>query len=144
MNQFKIEGMKELNRQFKELEKAVAISALSSAASYAMTPVARAARRAAPVGKTPHKTYRGRTVAPGFLKRNIRKKTKRWRNKQGVTVMVGASKEAYYGQFAEFGKSKKHQQTAKPWLEPAFEGQISNVINRFRKRLKTKIQAAAR
>ncbi|MGB1541170.1 MAG: hypothetical protein ACPG9F_02980, partial [Cycloclasticus sp.] len=89
MTDFKIEGIKELQQKFKKLDSATAIRFLSSAASYAMTPVARAARRAAPVGDTPHKTYRGRTVAPGFLKRNIKKRTRRWRNKRGVTVMVG-------------------------------------------------------
>ena len=141
---FKIEGADKLRQQFKKLDSAVGMRVLSSAASYAMTPVAAAARRAAPVGDKAHKTYRGRTVAPGFLKRNIRKKTKRWRNKKGVTVMVGPTKEAYYGKFAEFGKNKKHKQAKRPWLEPAFEGETDKVMERFASRLKDKIQAATR
>jgi len=141
---FRLDGVAELQKKLNKLDRAVAIRALSSAASYAMTPVTGAARRAVPRGSKPHKTYRGRTVAPGFLSRNIKKKTRRWKNKKGVTVKVGPTREAFYGQFLEFGKDKKHRQRANPWLEPAFESQKDKVLSRFKSRLSDKIKAAAR
>ncbi len=144
MSDFRLDGVAELQKKLNKLEQAVAIRVLSSAASYAMTPVVGAARRAVPRGSVSHKTYRGRTVAPGFLSRNIKKKTRRWKNKQGVTVMVGPTKEAFYGQFLEFGKDKKHRQSAKPWLEPAFKGVQDKVLSRFKSRLKDKIKAASK
>ena len=145
MAESKIEGIDDLRRKLKKLIINTDTRIVASAASYAMAPVVKEARRRAPIGSVAHKTYRGRWVAPGHLSRNVIKRTRRTKDRKGFTVKVGPRKEAFYGsQFVELGKSKDHNQKPNPWLVPAFESQFDTVVERFEKRLKEKIEEAAR
>lgn len=142
MAQTEIEGAKKLSQQLQKLGAAASGKILSQSASYAMTPVVNAARQSAPRGSKAHKTYKGRLVAPGFLARNIKKKTRRWKGGHGVTVSVGPHREAFYGTaFVELGTKNA---PAKEWLEPAFDARKEQVISRLTGRLRQKIKAAAR
>lgn len=156
-----------------KLGSAAGGKALRNAATVAMTPVVKAAKAAAPVGTKAHKTYKGRLVAPGFLSRNVKKKTYLWKNGLGVSAWVGMSKEAWYGGLIETGwrpggRSKavksasrkvrgglsgsaldglgdrRSKITGEPWLEPAFLKTKDQVLTRFKDKLRENIKKAAR
>jgi len=137
-----LEGGKKLALQLRKLGEVAEGKIVAQAAAFAMTPVASAARKSAPRGSRMHKTYKGRLVAPGFLSRSIKKKTRRWKNNQGATVIVGPTNEAFYGtSFVELGTKNA---AAEAWLVPAFESRQGQVVNRFMSRIRQKIKAAAR
>lgn len=132
-----LQGVKELAEKLKKLGASVGGKALRSAAGTAMNPVVKAARENAPVGKVAHRTHKGRLVAPGFLSRNVKKRT--WKSKDGriVRASVGVSSEAFYGvQFLEPGTKhiKKNN-----WLTRAFETNQNKVQANFKKALSRRI-----
>ena len=107
-----------------------------------MTPVVREAKNRAPRGDRAHKTYRGRLVAPGFLSRNIKKKTFKSRSGSFASASVSASTEAFYGtQFVERGTKYN---PAQKWLGPAFLSKKNDVLKRFNSRLRKKINDIAK
>ena len=97
-------GLKELNKQLKAMERRTGTKVLRSASLKATTPVLRAMRAKAPVGRKPHKTFKGRLVAPGFTKRSLRRKTRVLTRKGAVQVTMGVRSEAWYAlQFFDQG-----------------------------------------
>lgn len=146
-----LEGFKELSNQLSKLGTRVGGRAFRSAALSATLPALRAAQAAAPVGTPPFesgkdpypvRSYRGTLRTPGFLKRNIRRKTLISPDKRFVRVMIGPAPEAFYGtQFVELGTSR---QPKRPWLEPAFRASQGLVIAKMRVRLKALIDKARR
>ena len=138
-------GGKELARKLAKLGKAAGGKALRNAATVSMTPVVKAAKAAAPKGDVEHTTYKGRIVAPGFLSRNIKKKTFLSKDKTFVSASVGPSREAFYGtQFVEIGRDKTTSQDADPWLEPVFLATKGQVLTKFKEKMKANILKAAR
>lgn len=102
----RVEGLRSLNRKLGELDAKVGIKTLTRASSKALNPTTRKIRAKAPVGKRDHKTYRGRTVFPGFLKRSVRQRSRRNRRNGSIEVRIGVLKEAFYGvQFLDKGIS---------------------------------------
>lgn len=101
------EGLKDILDTFKRLERAGQIRALRSAANAALNPVLKETRASAPIGSEPHDTYRKgkkvRTVAPGFLSRQIRKKVFVTKDKKKVIGVVRPGSEAWYGSLLEHG-----------------------------------------
>lgn len=139
-----IKGAKELSRKLSALGAAAGGKALRSALMSAALPVLREAQARAPVSDRDYlkKTYKGRYVAPGFLKRNIARKSILYKNKQTAKVLIGPKPEAFYGtQFIELGTSTIPKQ---PWLEPAFRSQKNAAVRRLSERLKSLIEKAAR
>lgn len=96
-----IDGMKELDAKIQKLKKQTSLKEIRKAGNKAMTPALRAIRAAAPVGDKVHKTYKGRYVAPGFLKRSIGKSSRIVKGQ--VDIKIRARGEAFYGQFLERG-----------------------------------------
>lgn len=139
----RVEGLKELSAKLRALGETVAARNLRGAARDAMQPVERAAVATVPVGDRIHQTYKGRTVTPGFLQRSIRRKAFAKRGaKNEVRAVVGVAREAFYGlAFVERGTSKM---PAQPWLVPSFESAQGQVLDKFRKSLKARIERAAR
>lgn len=110
----------------------------------AALPALRAAQSRAPISDRDYlkKTYKGRYVAPGFLRRNIARKSILSRDKRFVKVMIGPKPEAFYGtQFIEIGTSTIPKQ---PWLEPAFKSQKTVMVQQLSARLKQLILKAAK
>lgn len=108
-----------------------------------MQPVEQVAHATVPVGDRLHKTYKGRTVTPGFLSRSIRRAAFAKRGaKNEVRAVVGVAREAFYGlAFVERGTSKM---PAQPWLVPAFESTQGQVLDKFKRSLKARIERAAK
>ena len=82
-------GFEDLVRKLNELGAAVGGRVLRSALMTASLPALRSIQAAAPVGTKAHRTYKGRLVAPGFLKRNIRRKSLLARDKSRAIVLIG-------------------------------------------------------
>lgn len=114
-----LEGTRELGRKLKALGKAAEGKVLRQAVRAGAQPVMAHARATVPKGTEPHKTHKGRVVAPGFASRSLTTVTKIGRRKDRAFAFIGVKAEAYYVlQFVELGTSR---QAAQPWLVPAFE-----------------------
>lgn len=137
-----IDGLRELDRKLAELGRQTGVKVLQQACGAAMTPVVNAARQMAPKGSKAHRTYKGRLVAPGFLSRNIKKRTYKDKAGRWAGAFVGASREAFYGpMFQELG-TKHH--AAQPFLQPAFENNRATVENRLKAELRKRIDKVKR
>jgi len=132
-----VEGLDELSKKLKKLEKTLGIKTLAQSASSAMNKTKREIQAAAPVGKKAHKTYKGRLVAPGFLKRSVAKRTKKIKRSGRVVVTIGVKTEAFYGvQFLDRGT--KHI-SARRWFEDKFHRNRIQIENEFSAQLKKRI-----
>lgn len=137
-----LRGFDELNKKLDRLAAGADSKIIRRAAASAMLPVVKEAESRVPKGDKPHKTYRGRVVAPGFASRNIKRKSKIDKRTGVVRVRVGVANEAFYAtQFVERGT--QHMR-AQPWLEPAFESRQDEVLDRFKGRLRKIIEKEAR
>ncbi len=139
---FHIEGLKELEIKLSKLGKSVGQKTLRAATSAAILPTKRKMRAAEPVGSIEHKTYKGRLVAPGFLRRSI-KHLSRFDKRTGTAIVrIGVKKEAYYGvSFVDKGTVK---QVAQPWFKSTFKNDAPHILETLKKKLKEKILKAAR
>jgi len=100
----KIEGLRKLTAQLNKLEATLATKTLRNATRAAMVPTHKKIQALTPIGKKAHRTYKGRLVAPGFLKRSIKLGS---RFKDGVaSAAIGAKPEAFYGMFLVIGTKK--------------------------------------
>lgn len=148
----KIEGLIELGRKLNRLSTTVAGKALRNATASAVLPAFKAIKAAAPVGNGGHKTYKGRTVAPGFLKRSVRRKS-RFKNGK-ATVLIGVKPEAFYGvQFLDRGievdsrkgKSiKSYKISGRNWMKQSFIEKRREIESRFKQKMKAAIEKATR
>ena len=139
-----IKGMAELEKKLKAIGGAMAEKALRQALMNASTPAFKAIKLAAPRGSRPHRTYKGRWVAPGFLSRSIvrRSRIRRGHSKTWAQVIIGVRDEAFYGvQFLERGTKKI---PAKPWLAKTFERYQAEMERRLKEQLRRKIERIAR
>lgn len=137
----KLSGFDQLQKQLRALGQANGAKAMRSAAGFAMTPVVKQARANAPRGKEGHRIYTGDLVAPGFLSRNIKKKTFKSKSGRYASATVGMSAGAFYGEFFERGTKYINKS---PWLEPAFESKRREVLKRFSTKLAKNIEKARR
>jgi len=139
---FKIEGLRELSKQLSRLGKSTGSKVLRSAAMTATLPVVKAAKADIQKGSRAHKTHTGRLVAPGFASRNVARRSSLSRDKRTAYVSIGVKREAFYAvSFLELGT--KYIQK-RPWLTKALEREQKNVVSRFGKALKKKIDVEAR
>ena len=133
-------GLKELSDQLSQLDTALAAKALRQSVHNATLPATRAMKLAAPVGTVAHRTYRGRLVAPGFLKRSIRA-ISFFKNGK-ASALIGVKREAFYGvQFVDRGTKSMN---ARPWFKSVFEQSRDAMESRLVEQLKAKIAKAIR
>jgi len=126
-----IQGFEELQANLLRLKEGVAKNAMRHATRKAAEIVRQAAESRAPVGSVSHKTYLGRSVAPGFLSRNIRKLVFVDKRRGVVRAAIGPSKEAFYGsQFVEIGIPSRGI-PARPFLQLSLAANIGNAENEF-------------
>lgn len=139
---FDIQGALGLSKKLKMLSAQASGRAIRTSVSYALTPVVKSARSRAPKGSVAHKTYQGRTVAPGFMSRSIKKRSKISKDKSAAYAWVALAPEAFYGIFVEKGLDNKDYQ-ARPWLGPAFRGNRALMLRRYSEKLKERIRIEA-
>jgi len=135
-------GVSELMKQLGELGALDDGKAIRGATRAAGRIVAERARALIPKGTIPHRTYKGRLVAPGYASRNIRYIASLSKDKQKATVVVGVRSEAFYAvQFVELGTSKMERQ---PWLRPAFQSTIEQQQTAMADHLRAWIEKVAK
>lgn len=93
----RVEGLRALTVRLNELGRRTGTRTLKRALRKAATPTLRQMRAAAPLGSQPHRTHKGRLVAPGFLKKSIRAITVTDRRQGTAAVVFGVRREAFYG-----------------------------------------------
>jgi len=107
-----------------------------------MKPMLATAIANAPVGVSVHKTYKGRTVMPGFAKRSVKRRVRSAKDKGVVLADIGVLSEAYYVlTFVGLGTSRFQPQ---PWLVPAFRANKSQALASYRKSLQRRILNTAK
>jgi len=140
MSDLHVQGLKELQAKLQDMESKTSQKALRSALMTSATPTVRKLRAVAPVGTRDHRTYKGRLVAPGFLRRSVGKESKlvRAKNSTIAVVYIGVKKEAYYGvQFLDRGTKYIK---AQPWFRSTFDENSSNIVSNFRAKLAAKLR----
>lgn len=145
-------GFDDLFKNLAELDQSTSNKVLRSAAMSSTTAVVRKLRAKAPKGSRAHRTYKGRLVAPGFLSRNIRRRSFISRRNGTANVELGVSKEAFYGLFYDQGFKRGKggsgaQVAGSRWLSDTFtdsRGEIEiSLVEQLRKRI-DKIRAKNR
>ena len=97
-------GADQLVKHLNDLGGKLGVKVMRAAARKALRPTVRIMQSRAPVGRVAHRTYKGRLVTPGFLKRNIRLIVQLKKNEGKIVAVIGTRKEAYYGvQFYDQG-----------------------------------------
>jgi len=140
MSDLHVQGLRELQEKLKDMESKTSQKALRSALMTSATPTVRKLRAVAPVGTRDHRTYKGRLVAPGFLRRSVGKESKLVRGKKSTiaVVFIGVKKEAYYGvQFLDQGTKFIK---AQPWFRRTFDANSNNIVSNFRAKLAAKLR----
>lgn len=135
-----IEGLKELSDQLNRLGADLGAKTLRQATMGATLPAFNAIKAAAPVGSQAHRTYKGNLVAPGFLKRSIKRKSYISRKKGSAVVLIGARREAFYG--INFLDSGTKYIAASYWFRNAFISRRSQMESRLKQLLVKKINRA--
>lgn len=132
-----IKGFKEARQSFKNLAEAVKPKVVRSAVNAALTEGVKAARDNAPIGGEPHKTYKGRVVAPGFLRRAIQKSTRVSQDKTMVMGKIKVKDEAWYGSLIEFGFKAE---PPRPWFFPAIDRVEDRMEKRYFEKMDERVQ----
>lgn len=138
----RVEGLKELQDKLSGLGAGMAARQLRGAARDAMERTEAVARARAPVGEQVHKTYKGRTVTPGFTVRSIKRAAFWDRTRNVARAVVGVAAEAFYAlSFVERGTSKA---PAQPWLAPSFHATSGQVLADFKASLVRRLERIAK
>lgn len=131
-----LEGVADLEKKLLQLGQVAAVPILRAAVRAGIKPALERARELIPVGTQAHRTYKGRLVAPGFAKRNLRVITTASSDGRTVSAALGFRREAFYARFLETGTAKM---SARPWLRPAFSGTQEKQLSAFNAYLKAKV-----
>ena len=134
-------GVEALKKKLDGIKEELHPKLVAQSVRASMVPMMKQARQNAPQGKDVHRTYKGRLVAPGFLKRNIKLRKMKFKDKTKVGYSLAARKEAFYGKIIEQGF---RDVSAKPWLGEAYNSTKSQVESNFRRALLKRIEKGKR
>ncbi|WP_372810077.1 HK97-gp10 family putative phage morphogenesis protein [Litorivivens sp.] len=139
-------GVDALKKKISVIAEEVDPKITAQALRAAMKPMLNAARANAPTGKDAHRTKEGRLLAPGFLKRNIKLKKLKSRDKFRIGYGLWAQGDAWYGQALERGRKAgrkgKYAWGAirpNPWLGKAFNDHKDGVASSFKEEMSKRI-----
>ena len=142
MNNFELDGFKEVENALKKLPEAMRVKTLLKAERKAAKPLIKAARNRVPTSKVKRVEWWGkkRTILPGVLKKSIGMIANRKGRYPSINVGPRTSKgkrkskwDAWWAHFVEFGtngftigKGKKAGrfiagQAAQPFMRPAYD-----------------------
>lgn len=134
-------GVRKLQQRLNRIDQSTQVKFVAQSLRAAMVPMMKKARSEAPQGDEPHRTYKGRLVAPGFLKRNIKLRRMKFKDRSRVGYSLAARGEAFYGRLREAGTK---YQKSDPWLGRAEQATGDRVTNDFKLQLLKRIQRARR
>jgi HK97 gp10 family phage protein len=137
-----LNGVAELTKQLNQLGSLEEGQALRRAVKAGIKPALVRAREIIPVGRVPHRTYKGLLVAPGFARQSLRTISTINAAKNIASGLLGVRKEAYYIlQFVEFGTRFI---PAQPWIRRALLESRSDCEEAFRASIAAAIEKAAK
>lgn len=128
---FKVEGLKELEEALKELPKATARNVLLRTLKKEAQPIADDAAAFAPDDPRTG----GKDLRTSMLVLSVPTKSR----ESDVEIAVGPSTKTFYGQFQEFGTAHHGPQ---PFLRPSWDSNVMGVLNGIRDRLAEEIEKA--
>lgn len=136
-----LEGVADLTAQLNELGVKLAAKELKGTVKAALQEAEHRARANIPIGKVPHKTYRGRLVSPGYAVSTLHIETGFNKKTGAAFALLGVGPEAFYVvQFIEFGTFKD---AAQPWLRPAFYNSKDQMLEKIKGELVNRIARVA-
>lgn len=128
---YHIEGLKELDKALEELPKATAKNVLLRTLKIEGEPIRQTASELAPDDpKTSGKDLHSSIVTATTPSRN---------RDSDVEVSIGPSRKTFWGLFQEFGTSHSG---AQPFMRPAFDSKVMQVLSGIRDRLADEIEKA--
>lgn len=130
---FKIEGLSDLENALTEMKKSTAKGVVKRVLLQAGAPLANIASAMAPIGETGNLSY-SVVVSDKLTRRQQRMAVK----ESPVEVYVGTANKA--GVQVEFGND---HQSAQPFLRPAFDIGINQVLDSIKANLGTEIEKTA-
>lgn len=137
-----LEGVGELTGKLTELGAKLAARELRGTVKEAIGEAEHKARARIPQGTEPHKTYRGRLVAPGFAVTTLHVETHINKRTGAAVALLGVEREAFYATiFVELGTSKTK---AQPWLLPAFEESQDPMLRSVADQLRARVEKIAK
>ena len=166
-------GTKELIQRMRGISEVGKRKTLEKAIRLSMAPMRRQAKQNAPQGEAPHRTYKNRLVAPGFLRRNVKLKKMKFNDPYRAGYTLKAWGEAWYGSLIETGWRPGKRENAvkrasrsargglsrgslkglrdfrkevpgRPWLGPAYKSTKSTVLTNFKKKMASEIAKTKR
>ena len=137
-----IQGLQELDQQLAQLTEATASKVLYGALFDAAKPIWDDARQHAPVAPAPYYRYTKsrragsskRLVQPGTLRAAVRRQ--RIKKLDVPAVGISLKSRGFYGHMIENGTPTM---AARPFLRPAFDRGHAAALDRFRDRLRARI-----
>ena len=147
----KVEGLRELEKQLRDLGHDLGLKTLRSALMATAAPLRAEMKRLAPMSSGEPRKRRSRRkgvviIRPGFLKHRIRarsairkagRKSRYLSGQQVALVRVGAFTP--YAAYVEYGTEKM---AAQPFVRPAAHSKRGELDNRFKTYLKKRIDKA--
>lgn len=98
-----IVGARAVLDKLRKLDRRIGGRLITSALRKATTPTQRQMKALAPVGKSVHRTFKGRLVAPGFLRRSIKRRVRTDKRTGNKVLDFGVRSEAFYAKFLSQG-----------------------------------------
>lgn len=111
-------GAREIVEKLKKLDRRVGNKLITSALRRSTTPTVRLMRGLALVGTRAHRTYKGRLVTPGFLRRSIKRRVTTNRRSGNKALLFGVRREAWYARFYAQGPTTISQRRGKALKKP--------------------------
>jgi HK97 gp10 family phage protein len=137
----RLEGVADAIAGLNQVGAAITGRELRKAVELAIAPALHRAASTMPQGTEPHKTYRGRLVAPGYALTTLHVETSLNKRTGAAYARLGVGREAFYAvQFVELGTAHA---PAQPWLRPAFEMTEDEQLKILRDELKARAEKAA-
>ena len=168
----KVTGVDSVVQQMKEIGRKTSANEMRKAARKAMVPVLNDMRTSAPKGSETHRTYKGRHVFPGFLRRNLKIKSKAGRKSFIAWSNIITNDEAWYGwllnkgfrsgkrsksvkkagrqgalsanQLAKLGDKRAEVNRHKGWASKIFEKHKRDMLAIYKDEMDKRIKEAAR
>jgi len=135
-NKFEIDGFDVLYKELEKLGAKLGTKTMRSALVAATKPLKAKYKMIAPVGSEPHRTYKGRLVAPGFLSRSIVSAASTKHGK--ISIRLGVKREAFYGVTFLDEKGARNI-TPFHWFKREFVNSENDLVENFRKELRKKL-----
>ncbi len=137
----KLLGAVDAQRQLRALGEVAEAKIVKGAVRAAIKIPVNLAKFYIPRGDEPHRTYKGRLVAPGFSARSIQSRVVVSKQTKNVVGVIGVEREAFYAvSFVDRGTSRM---AARPWLRNAFTGTAGAQSDAFGAYIQKRISAIA-